>query len=71
MTSARYDLSSARKNPYAERLKKGYSIKINVAPEEENIKEMNDFYVTDEELHLLKQFVANEEAKRASILMTN
>jgi hypothetical protein len=59
-----YDLSTARKNPYAEKLKKGYSIKINVPPEEERIKEINDFHVTDEELQMLKDFIASEELKR-------
>jgi len=60
----RYDLSTARKNPYAERLKKGYSIRINVPPEEEYVKEMNDFCVTDDELRMIKEFVASEEKKR-------
>jgi hypothetical protein len=60
----RYDLSTARKNPYAERLKKGYAIRIIVPPEEENAPP-NDFYVTDEELHEIKAFVKSEEAKRA------
>ena len=59
-----YDVSTARKNPYAERLKKGYTIRINVPPEEERIKEMNDFYVTDTELQMIKDFVASEEEKR-------
>jgi len=60
----RYDLSTARKNPYAERLKKGYSIIINVPPEEVTAAPINDFYVSDEELHMLKEFVASEEEKR-------
>ena len=59
-----YDISSARRNPYAERLKNGYTIRIHVPPEEERIKEMNDFYVTDEELQMIKDFVASEEKKR-------
>ena len=62
-----YDLSTARKNPYAERLKKGYSIVINIPPEGEYEKEMNDFYVTDEELSVIKEFVAKEESKRALV----
>ena len=60
----RYDLSTARKNPYAERLKKGYSIVINVPPDDELDKEINDCYVTDEELSVIKEFVAREEKKR-------
>jgi len=60
----KYDLSTARKNPYAERLKKGYSIVINVPPDDEYAKEMNDFHVTDEELSIIKEFVASEEKKR-------
>ncbi|MCL2388410.1 MAG: hypothetical protein FWC89_12825 [Defluviitaleaceae bacterium] len=63
----RYDLSTARKNPYAERLKKGYSIRINVPPEEESHKEINNFYVTDEELQIIKEFVASEERKRGLV----
>lgn len=63
----RYDLSTARKNPYAEQLKNGYSIVINVSPEEISAPPLNDFYVSDEELHMLKDFVASEEAKRASV----
>ena len=60
-----YDLSTARKNPYAERFKKGYTIRIHVPPEEEREKEMRDFYVTDAELQMIKDFVASEERKRA------
>jgi len=63
----RYDLSTARKNPYAERLKKGYSIIINVSSDDEYNKEINDFFVTDEELADIKLFVANEERKRKAI----
>ena len=64
-----YDLSTARKNPYAERLKKGYTIRIHVPPEEERQKEMNDFLITDEELQTLKEFVASEEQKRSAYKM--
>ena len=60
-----YDISTARKNPYAEKLKGGYTIRIHVPPESERQKEMNDFYVTDEELKMIKAFVASEESKRA------
>jgi len=64
MSESVYDLSTARKNPYAERLKKGYTIRISVPSEEERKKEMNNFFVTDEELQMLKDFVASEERKR-------
>lgn len=59
----RYDLSTARKNPYAEKLKKGYAIRI-IVPSEE-AEETDNFYVTDEELYEIKAFVASEEAKRS------
>ena len=64
MDKATYDMSTARKNPYAERLKKGYTIRIHVPPEEERQKEMSDFYVSDDELQMIKDFVASEEKKR-------
>ena len=64
MNTTNYDLSTARKNPYAERLKSGYTIRIHVPPAEEREAEMNDFYVTDEELQMIKDFVAKEEQKR-------
>jgi len=60
-----YDLSTARKNPYAEKLKKGYTIRIYVPSEEERQKEMNDFFISDDELQMLKDFVASEERKRS------
>ena len=63
-----YDLSTARKNPFAEKLKSGYTIRIHVPPEEERKKEMNDFFVTDEELKMIKEFVASEEKKRRNVL---
>jgi len=59
-----YDLSTLRKNPYAERLKKGYCIRIMVPPEAEQQATMNDFYVNDEELQMIKDFVISEEKKR-------
>ena len=58
-----YDLSTLRKNPYAERLKKGYSIRIIVPPEEHQTT-ANDFNFDDDELQMLKDLVASEEAKR-------
>ena len=64
MSEPTYDVSTARKNPNAERLKKGYTIRIHVPSEEERRKDMNDFYVTDDELQMIKDFVANEEEKR-------
>ena len=64
MSEVHYDLSTARRNPYAEKLKKGYTIRIHVPPEEERQKEMDDFYVSDDELKMIKEFVANEERKR-------
>jgi len=64
MSDIAYDVSTARKNPYAERLKKGYTIRINVPPEEERQKEMNNFFVSDAELQMIKDFVASEEEKR-------
>ena len=64
MSEVIYDLSTARKNPYAERLKKGYTIRIYVPPEEERQKEMNNFFVSDRELQMIKEFVASEEKKR-------
>jgi len=64
MSEVAYDLSTARKNPYSEKLKRGYTIRIYVPPEEERQKEMNDFFITDEELKTLKEFVASEEKKR-------
>ena len=54
----------ARKNPYAEKLKNGYTIRIHVPPEEERQREMNDFFVSDDELQMIKDFVASEEKKR-------
>ena len=65
ITETVYDLSIARKNPYADRLKKGYTIRIHVPSEEEREKEMSDFYVTEAELQMIKDFVASEERKRA------
>jgi hypothetical protein len=65
MSNVAYDLSTARINPYAERLKKGYTIRIHVPPEEERQKEMNDFLVSDDELQMIKDFVASEEKKRS------
>jgi len=64
MSEPAYDVSTARKNPYAQRLKGGYTIRIHVPPEEERQKEMNDFFVTDDELQMIKDFVASEEEKR-------
>jgi hypothetical protein len=64
MNEANYDLSTTRKNPYAEKLKSGYSIRIYIPSEEEREKELNDFYVTDDELTMIKDFVASEEKKR-------
>ena len=64
MSDIIYNISSAKKNPYAERLKKGYTIRIHVPPEDERQREMNDFYVTDDELQMIKDFVASEEKKR-------
>ena len=64
MNEITYDVSTAKKNPYAERLKKGYTIRIHVPSEEERQKEMNDFLVTDDELQMIKNFVASEEKKR-------
>lgn len=58
-----YDLSTLRKNPYAERLKKGYAIRIIVPPEAEQQSD-NDFHYDDDELQMLKDIVASEEAKR-------
>lgn len=60
-----YDLSTLRKNPYAERLKKGYAIRIIVPPETEQQNTANDFHFDDDELQMLKDLVASEEAKRA------
>jgi len=59
-----YDTSTARKNPYADRMKKGYTIRVHVPSEEEWQREMNDFFVSDEELQMIKNFVASEEEKR-------
>ena len=67
MSEIAYDMSTARKNPYAEKLKKGYTIRIHVPPEEERQREMNDFYVTDDELQMIKDFVAREEEKRKMV----
>jgi hypothetical protein len=61
MDEAKYDLSTARKNPYAEKLKDGYTVRIYIPSEEERKKEMNDFYVTDDELKMIKDFIAGEE----------
>ena len=63
----KYDLSKARKNPYAERLKKGYSIRINVPPEDELTEEFENYHINDEELQFLKEFVAKEDARRERI----
>ena len=67
MNEVNYDLTTARKNPYAERLKKGYTIRIYVPSEEERQKEMDDFFVSDDELQMIKDFVASEEKKRGII----
>jgi hypothetical protein len=67
MNEINYDISTVRKNPYAEKLKNGYSIRIYIPSEEEREKEMNDFYVTDDELRMIKDFVASEEKKRGII----
>ena len=67
MNEATYDMTTARKNPYAQRLKSGYTIRIHVPPEEERQKEMNDFFVTDDELQMIKDFVASEEEKRKKV----
>jgi len=64
MNGVAYDLSTARKNPYADKLKNGYTIRINVLPKDERKKEMDDFFVSDEELQMIKDFVASEERKR-------
>ena len=69
MSQAGYDLTTARRNPYAERLRKnGYYIKIFVPPEEEREQSFVDFEITNEELAMLKEFVAREEAKRKRCL---
>jgi len=67
MNNINYDLSTARKNPYAEKLKNGYTIRIYVPSEEERQKEMNDLYISDDELKMLKDFVSQEELKRAAL----
>ena len=67
MSEVIYDISTAKKNPYAEKLKKGYTIRIHVPPEEERQKEMNDFFVSDDELQMIKDFVASEEKKRKMV----
>ena len=59
-----YDLTTARKNPYAEKLKDGYSIRVHIPSVEQREKEMSDFFVTDEELKMLKEFVRAEEENR-------
>ena len=64
MNETAYDLSTLRKNPYAEKLKKGYTIRIHIPPEEERQKEMNNLLISDEELRTLKDFIAREEQKR-------
>jgi len=64
MNGVAYDLSTARKNPYADKLKNGYTIRINVLPKDERKKEMDDFFVSDEKLQMIKAFVASEERKR-------
>ncbi|MCL2224565.1 MAG: hypothetical protein FWB96_06320 [Defluviitaleaceae bacterium] len=62
-----YDLSTLRKNPYAERLKNGYAIRIIVPPNAEQKHETGDFLIDDNELQRLKEFVASEEKKRQLI----
>ena len=68
MSDSIYDLSTIRKNPYAERLKKGYTIRIHVPPEAERQKEMNNFFITDDELQMLKDFIASEDQKRRNVI---
>ena len=66
MNQLDYDLSTARKNPYAENLRKnGYYIKIFVPPEEERERAFDGLEITNEEFAMLKEFVAKEEARRA------
>ena len=65
------DFSKARKNPYAEKIKKyGYSITIHYSPEDvakmtkqslEKIKELNMLELDPEEIKALKKY---EEANR-------
>jgi len=65
MSQIEYDLSTVRKNPYAEQLKKnGYYIKIYVPPEDERKQALDELEITNEEFLMLKEFVAQEEARR-------
>jgi len=68
MSEMQYDLSTARKNPYAQNLKKnGYYIKIFVPPEDERKLALESLEISNEELAMLKEIVAKEEARRGII----
>jgi len=63
-----YDLTTAKPNPYAQRLKdNGYYIKIFIPPENERKQSFENLDLTNEEFALLKEFVAQEEVKRSSL----
>jgi len=67
MSQVAYDLSSVRPNPYADKLKNGYYIRIYVPPENEREQAINELELTNEEFIRLKEFVAREEKRREAI----
>jgi hypothetical protein len=65
MSKSGYDLTTARRNPYAKKLREeGYYIKIYVPPVKEREETLDRLELTDEELAMLKELVAKEEARR-------
>jgi hypothetical protein len=65
MENTTFDFTKAMKKPHAESMKnQGYSIVINVPPDSEYRKELDEFYLSDDELQDLKYLVAKEEARR-------
>jgi hypothetical protein len=61
------DFSNWKPNPFLEKMKNGYSVKINFPPREERQKNKNDLFLTDDELRRLKNLIESEEQKRAAI----
>lgn len=56
------DFSKRRKNPFAERMKKGYTVRVHYPPVTE--QEQTGLFLTDTELQRLDELILSEKRKR-------